>query len=123
MKDCTECGINKVTDIPYFEGDFWSSTIEELIKELDMEEEDRRRYEELEACKASDDGCFDDPIESEEIAEVSDKRKSAGGTTHKKKNFKKTAAQRRVARKNLSNGTDLMSKLYTLMEKHKEVSE
>lgn len=70
MKDCTDCGINKVTDIPYFDGDFWSSTIEELIKELDTEEEDRRRFEEQEAVKASEDGCFDDQIEPEEPTEV-----------------------------------------------------
>jgi hypothetical protein len=53
--------------------------------------------------------------------QISDKRKSGGGTTHKKKNFKKTAGQRRVARKNMSNGTDLISKIYAMMEKHKEV--
>ena len=120
MKDCTDSGISKATDIPYFEGDFWSSTIEDLLKELDTEEEDRRKYEELEAVKASDDGVFDDSIEPDEPTEISDKRKSGGGTTHKKKNFKKTAGQRRVARKNMSNGSDLITKLYALMEKHKE---
>jgi hypothetical protein len=71
MKDCTDNGITKVSDLPYFEGDFWSSTIEDLLKELDIEEEDRRKFEELEAVKASDDGCFDDPIEPEEPTEVS----------------------------------------------------
>ena len=70
MKDCTDCGINKVTDIPYFDGDFWVASIEDLIKELDNEEEDRRRFEELEAVKASEEGCFDDPIEPEEPTEV-----------------------------------------------------
>ena len=34
MKDCTDSGVNKATDIPYFEGDFWTSTMEDLIKEL-----------------------------------------------------------------------------------------
>ena len=70
MKDCTDNDINKATDLPYFEGDFWSSTIEDLIKELDIEEEDRRKFEEQEAVKASEDGCFDDPIEPEEPTEV-----------------------------------------------------
>ncbi|CAF1267507.1 unnamed protein product, partial [Adineta ricciae] len=120
MKDCTDSGVNKASDLPYFEGDFWSSTIEDLLKELDTEEEDRRKFEELEAVKASDDGCFDDPIEPEEPTEISDKRKSGGATTHKKKNFKKTAGQRRIARKNMSNGTDLITKIYAMMEKHKE---
>ena len=70
MKDCTDNSINKATDIPYFEGDFWTSTMEDLIKELDTEEEDRRKFEELEAVKASDDSCFDDSIEPEEPTEV-----------------------------------------------------
>ncbi|CAF1312058.1 unnamed protein product [Adineta steineri] len=120
MKDCSDSGITKASDLPYFEGDFWSSTIEDLLKELDTEEEDRRKLEELEAVKASDDGYIDDPIEPEEPTEISDKRKSGGGTTHKKKNFKKTAGQRRIARKNMSNGADLITKIYAMMEKHKE---
>ncbi len=70
LKDCNDSGVNRVADIPYFEGDFWSSTIEDLLKELDTEEEDRRKFEELEAVKASDDGCFDDPIEPDEPTEV-----------------------------------------------------
>ena len=120
MKDCTDSGLNKATDLPYFEGDFWTSTLEDLIKELDIEEEDRRKFEELEAVKASDDGYFDDSNEPEEPTEASDKRKSGGGTTHKKKNFKKTTSQRRIARKNMTNGSDLISKVYAMMEKHKE---
>ena len=70
MKDCNDNGVTKATDIPYFEGDFWSSTIEDLLKELDTEEEDRRKFEELEAAKASEDGCFDDSIEPEGPTEV-----------------------------------------------------
>jgi hypothetical protein len=70
LKDCNDSGIVKAADLPYFEGDFWSSTIEDLLKELDTEEEDRRKFEELESVKVSDDGCFDDPIEPEEPTEV-----------------------------------------------------
>ncbi|CAF0772590.1 unnamed protein product [Adineta steineri] len=120
VKDCTDSGVNKATDLPYFEGDFWTSTIEELIKEIDTEEEDRRKLEELEAVKACDDICFDDSIETEEPTELSDKRKSGGGTTHKKKNFKKTTSQRRTTRKNMTTGSDLITKIYGTMEKHKE---
>lgn len=36
-----------VTDIPYFEGDFWPNVIEETIKELDQEEEERKACEAL----------------------------------------------------------------------------
>ncbi len=70
LKDCNDSGVSRAADIPYFEGDFWSSTIEDLLKELDTEEEDRRKFEELEAVKASDDGCFDDSIEPDEPTEV-----------------------------------------------------
>ncbi|CAF1259811.1 unnamed protein product [Adineta ricciae] len=120
MKDWTDSGVSKATDIPYFEGDFWTSTIEDLIKEIDTEEEDRRKLEEFEAVKVCDDAGFDDSIETEEPTEISDKRKSAGNTTHKKKNFKKTTSQRRVTRKNMTSGADLISKIHTTMEKHKE---
>ena len=34
-----------MTDIPYFEGDFWPNVIEETIKELDQEEEERKASE------------------------------------------------------------------------------
>ena len=34
---CIEEEISAVTDIPYFEGDFWPNVIEETIKELDQE--------------------------------------------------------------------------------------
>ena len=47
MKDFTDNVLKNATDIPYFEGDFWISTIEDLIKELDIEEEDRRKLEEF----------------------------------------------------------------------------
>jgi hypothetical protein len=75
MKDWTDNAVTKATDIPYFEGDFWTSTIEDLIKELDTEE-DRRRIEEFEAVKMCDDGGFDDSIETEEPTEVKPNHRS-----------------------------------------------
>lgn len=33
-----EDGLTSVTELPYFEGDFWPNVIEEQIKELDQEE-------------------------------------------------------------------------------------
>lgn len=39
FKHCTEEGITSVTEIPYFDGDFWPNVIEETIKELDQEKE------------------------------------------------------------------------------------
>ena len=34
-----------VTEIPYFEGDFWPNIIEETIKELDQEAKEREASE------------------------------------------------------------------------------
>jgi E1A/CREB-binding protein len=113
MKDWIDSGVNKATDIPYFEGDFWPSTIESLI-------------EEVETAKASDNEYLDDSIEPEEPIEFygqqsSNKRKLRSDTTHKKKNLKKSTSQHRIARKNVTNGSDLFSKIETMMKKHKAV--
>ncbi|CAF1038610.1 unnamed protein product, partial [Didymodactylos carnosus] len=118
MKDCTDNQVQLVTNIPYFEGDFWSNIIEESIKELDQEEEQRRKIEEVEAARASEDFCLDDPIEPEDPTEISDKRKLAN--THKKKSLKKAASQRKTAKKQMSNVSDLLLKIFSTMEKHKE---
>ena len=46
FRHCTDEEITTVTEIPYFEGDFWPNVIEETIKELDMEEEEERQWSE-----------------------------------------------------------------------------
>ena len=46
FRHCTDEEITMVTEIPYFEGDFWPNVIEETIKELDMEEEEERKASE-----------------------------------------------------------------------------
>jgi hypothetical protein len=48
----------------------------EFLLELDQEEEDRRRKEEVEAARAMEDGGFDDPIEPEDPTDVNKKRKT-----------------------------------------------
>jgi len=45
FKHCTEDGMTSVTEIPYFEGDFWPNVIEENIKELDQEAKEREASE------------------------------------------------------------------------------
>ena len=42
---CNEEQITQVTEIPYFEGDFWPNVIEETIKEIDQEEKERKASE------------------------------------------------------------------------------
>ncbi len=42
---CLDEQLTLVTEIPYFEGDFWPNVIEETIKEIDQEEEERKAIE------------------------------------------------------------------------------
>jgi len=39
MKDAVDSGIKSVTQIPYFEGDFWPNVLEDCAKALDGDEE------------------------------------------------------------------------------------
>ena len=45
FKHCTEGGMTSVTEIPYFEGDFWPSVIEKNIKKLDQEAKEREELQ------------------------------------------------------------------------------
>jgi len=47
--------LTSVTEMPYFEGDFWPNILEESIKEVEQEELEMRRREE-EAAADTDDG-------------------------------------------------------------------
>lgn len=45
FKYCTDEGVTMVTELPYFEGDFWPNVLEEFIKELDQEAREREASE------------------------------------------------------------------------------
>ena len=68
LRDAKEGNIQDVTQIPYFEGDFWPNVLEENIKELEQEEQDKRRREEVEATAGLD--SEEIKQEGEEVAEV-----------------------------------------------------
>ena len=55
-KDAVENNLQSVTEMPYFEGDFWPNILEESIKEIEQEEMEQRRREEEEAAADTDDG-------------------------------------------------------------------
>lgn len=38
LKDAREGNLKSASELPYFEGDFWPTVLEEGIKELDQEE-------------------------------------------------------------------------------------
>lgn len=43
--------LSSAAELPYFEGDFWPNVLEESIKELDQEEEEKRKQ--VEAAEAA----------------------------------------------------------------------
>jgi len=47
--------MQSAAEMPYFEGDFWPNILEESIKELEQEEEDKRKREEVEAATSAAD--------------------------------------------------------------------
>ena len=64
--------MTSVTEMPYFEGDFWPNILEESIKEVEQEELEKRRREEEEAAADTDDG---EPSANGDRVEVGDVRK------------------------------------------------
>ncbi|XP_019862925.1 PREDICTED: CREB-binding protein-like isoform X2 [Amphimedon queenslandica] len=100
---CVEEEITTVTDIPYFEGDFWPNVIEETIKELDQE---RKASEALSVDQQRGAGS-----------------KKAGKRGTSKKGSKKATSRPKMGKKAnpLVSGDDLTQKIYQTMDKHKEV--
>ncbi len=123
-KDALEQGMKSPLDIPYFEGDFWPNILEECIKECEQEEEKRRQEEaELAMAAASDelappDDLYDDGATKDGLGSSGGKKKALA--QQKRKNMKSKLSQRKSAKK-LSSSSDLMTKILSTMEKHKEV--
>ncbi|CAF3912076.1 unnamed protein product [Rotaria sp. Silwood1] len=109
MQDCLDNQIQTVLDIPYFDGDLWPIIIEETIEKFDQEE--HRRKQEVETAQIIEDDNFNDSFELDDPTQISSKRKSAN--TYENKTLKKTKNQ-------VSNSTDLLSIIFSTMEKNKE---
>jgi len=119
LKDAIENNVQSATEMPYFEGDFWPNVLEESIKELENEEEEKRKREEAEAAAAEADECVEPEVGTTEGANGTKGKKSG----QKKKNNKKSSGIRKNNKKSIlpHGGNDLSAKLYSTMEKHKEV--
>lgn len=50
LKQALDDHLEKATELPYFDGDFWPNTLEDSIKELDQEEEERKASAAAEAA-------------------------------------------------------------------------
>ncbi|CAF1528787.1 unnamed protein product, partial [Rotaria sordida] len=68
MKDCLDNQVKTVLDIPYFDSDFWPTTIEESIEKLNQEEQ---RPQDVEIIPIIEDENCNVSIESEDATEVS----------------------------------------------------
>ncbi|CAF3573275.1 unnamed protein product [Rotaria socialis] len=97
LEDCLDNEIQAAFDIPYFVGDFWPTTIEATIKELDQQDEDS-----------------DYPIESE----ISNKRKCANADENK--SLKRTKTREELGKSQMPPCTDLKSKIFSIMKRIKE---
>lgn len=42
MKQASDDGLTCASELPYFDGDFWPNALEDSIRELDQEEEERK---------------------------------------------------------------------------------
>jgi len=42
LKQANDDGLTTAKELPYFDGDFWPNALEDSIKELDQEEEERQ---------------------------------------------------------------------------------
>uniref|UniRef100_A0A1I8FTS9 histone acetyltransferase n=1 Tax=Macrostomum lignano TaxID=282301 RepID=A0A1I8FTS9_9PLAT len=117
-----ENSIVSPTDLPYFEGDFWPGSLEELIKELD---EQKKKMEEEQQQMDNDD---DDVEEGGDGSKSSKKNpKSSKNNNKRKAKSKITSTSKRKKSSYLAtSGTspdhdDLISKLYEGLERHRDV--
>jgi len=104
FKQAKDDRLQSARELPYFEGDFWPNVLEESIKELEQEEEDRKQAEVNEQAAAE-----------EGQGSKNDKKQKTKKATNKK------ASQRNAKKKIPQVASDLSDKLYQIMEKHKEV--
>ncbi|KAM7538202.1 hypothetical protein Aperf_G00000064900 [Anoplocephala perfoliata] len=119
LKDAIDHHLVSPTEIPYFEGDFWPNTLEEILQDLDKEEERRRREEALAETEDDDDGSRDRDGCHGDLDKRSGKKKA------KKRKFSKKAGGTMAKRKKLDGpvdcNTELTRKVYDTMEKLKEI--
>uniref|UniRef100_A0A4W5K687 histone acetyltransferase n=1 Tax=Hucho hucho TaxID=62062 RepID=A0A4W5K687_9TELE len=109
FKQATEDCLTGANEMPYFEGDFWPNVLEESIKELEQEEEERKKEENV-ACSDTPEGTPGDTKNAKKKnSKKTNKNKGSVSRTNKKKSGMPNVAN------------DLSQKLYASLDKHKEV--
>ncbi|XP_024001795.2 CREB-binding protein, partial [Salvelinus sp. IW2-2015] len=95
--------------MPYFEGDFWPNVLEESIKELEQEAEERKKEENV-TCSDTPEGTPGD---------TKNAKKKNSKKTNKNKGSVSRTNKKKPGMPNVAN--DLSQKLYASLDKHKEV--
>uniref|UniRef100_A0A0N5B8J3 histone acetyltransferase n=1 Tax=Strongyloides papillosus TaxID=174720 RepID=A0A0N5B8J3_STREA len=111
-KQAKDDNLNTPMALPYFEGDFWPNVIEDCIKEVEKEENERRKLE----AEQNDEDDEDESIATNDIS----KNKKTAKNSKKKGASKKASARNRKKGPN-STGNEEADKLLGVLEKHKEV--
>jgi len=117
-----EDGVTSPTQLPYFEGDFWPNIIEESIREITQEEEERKKTEAAQAAQMEAENSEDNQID---MIITSTGQKAKGNSkrgnkkTNKKNKTNKTPAKKPVA--NTMGTCELSNRIFATMDKYKEV--
>ncbi|KAK4471695.1 hypothetical protein MN116_005099 [Schistosoma mekongi] len=124
LKDALDHQLVSPTEIPYFEGDFWPNTLEDILKELEEEEARRRREEAMAQAEAEDDEADCSSSTNEGLSGDPDKRsgkKKAKKRKGNKKGNTSTASKRKRLDGPIDGAEELSRKVYDTMEKLKEI--
>ncbi|GMT19162.1 hypothetical protein PFISCL1PPCAC_10459, partial [Pristionchus fissidentatus] len=109
-KQARDDGVTSPADLPYFEGDFWPNVIEDCIREAGNEEANRKKEEN------DDDGEEEDLFTAGGSGDNGKKK----GSKSKKNNLKKSSNKSKKKAGGMT-GNEITDKLYSQLEKHKEV--
>ncbi|KAA3680711.1 E1A/CREB-binding protein [Paragonimus westermani] len=124
LKDALDHQLVSPTEIPYFEGDFWPNTLEDILKELEEEEARRRREEAMLQAEAEDDDSDGMGLTGDGLPGDPDKRsgkKKAKKRKGNKKGSTSTASKRKRLDGPIDGAEELSRKVYDTMEKLKEI--
>merc|ERR1719210_2455691 len=121
-KQAVEDNLQSPAELPYFEGDFWPNVMEENIRELEQEEEARKKEIEEQERQAALDAAANLELDNGETTCDTSAEGGKKGSGKKKNQKKKKSANRNTKKKNSSANTgDLTAKVFATMEKHREV--
>ena len=112
-----ENNLTSPAQMPYFEGDYWPTLLEDSIKEFEQEEEKNQNKKSAEADEAPE-----ETLEAIEAPSAKKKKKEETSNQKIKQKSKTSSQQKSNNNKCVSNEDKLTTKLFETMEIHKDVS-